>query len=139
MRLDKIIPEVIGEWFDHMTSEGYKNTITNGYFGTLKTMLKWAAKKKAIPGDPLADIERLMNDRKKLVIITREEFKAMFVKDRRKVWNNDLLLCTANKMATLTGMRCSEVLGLRGNMCMTTIYSCAPNTTNTATGKRKPR
>jgi integrase len=114
MRLDKITPEVIEEWFDHMTSEGYKNTTTNGYFGTLKTMLKWAAKKKTIPGDPLVDIERLMNDRKKLVIITREEFKAMFVKDWRKVWNNDLLLCTANKMAALTGMRCSEVLGLRG-------------------------
>jgi integrase len=114
MRLDKITPEVIEEWFDHMTNGGYKNTTTNGYFGTLKTMLKWAAKKKVIPGDPLVDIERLMNDQKKLVIITREEFKAIFVKDWRKVWNNDLLLCTANKMAALTGMRCSEVLGLRG-------------------------
>jgi hypothetical protein len=105
MRLDKITPEVVEEWFDHMANKGYKNTTTNGYFGTLKIMLKWAAKKKVISCDPLVDIERLMNDRKKLVIITREEFKAIFVKDWCKVWNNDLLLCTANKMAALTGMR----------------------------------
>jgi integrase len=55
-----------------------------------------------------------MNDRKALKIITQEEFKAIFVNNWRRVWNNDLLLCTTNKIAALTGMRCSEVLGLRG-------------------------
>jgi integrase len=77
-------------------------------------MMKWAAKKKYIQGDPLIDIERLMNDRRELKIITPEEFKAIFVTDWRKVWENDFLQCTANKIAALTGMRCSEVLGLRG-------------------------
>jgi integrase len=38
----------------------------------------------------------------------------MFVKDWKKVWSNGLVLCEANKLAALTGMRCSEVLGLRG-------------------------
>jgi integrase len=38
----------------------------------------------------------------------------MFVDDWERVWNNDLLLCTANKIAALTGMRVSEVLGLKG-------------------------
>jgi integrase len=97
-----------------MIQEGYKNTTTNGYYGTLRTMLRWAAKKKIISGDPLVYFDRLMNDRKALKIITQDEFKAIFVKDWRRVWNNDLLLCTTNKIAALTGMRCSEVLGLRG-------------------------
>jgi integrase len=114
MRIDKIGPDAIEAWFDYMSKKGYKNTTTNGYFGTLRTMLRWAAKKRIIPGDPLVDFERLLNDRKDLKIITQEEFKAIFVTDWRKVWDNDLLLCAANKVAALTGMRCSEVLGLRG-------------------------
>ena len=114
MRLDKIGPDEIKGWFDHMSAEGYKNTTINGYFGTLKTMMKWAAKKKYIHGDPLIDIERLMNDRRELKIISHEEFKAIFVDDWRRVWDNDYIQYAANKIAALTGMRCSEVLGLRG-------------------------
>jgi integrase len=76
-------------------------------------MMKWAAKKKIIPGDPLVDIERLLNDRKDIKIITRSEFKALFVNGWRKAWNNDGILCKANKLAALTDMRCSEILGLR--------------------------
>ena len=114
MRLDKIGPDEIEGWFDHMSAEGYKNTTINGYFGTLKTMMKWAAKKKYIHGDPLIDIERLMNDRRELKIISHEEFKAIFVDDWRRVWDNDYIQYAANKIAALTGMRCSEVLGLRG-------------------------
>jgi integrase len=114
MKLSMITPEEVERWFDSMSEQGYKNTTINGYFGTLKTMMRWAAKKKIIPGDPLVDIERLLNDRKDIKIITRSEFKAMFVNDWRKVWNNDSILCKANKLAALTGMRCSEILGLRG-------------------------
>ena len=68
MRLDRITPEDIEKWFDRMAKDGYKNTTTNGYYGTMKTMIKWAAKKKVIACDPLADFERLMNDRKELKI-----------------------------------------------------------------------
>jgi integrase len=59
-------------------------------------------------------VERLLNDRKQIKIITQEEFKALFVNDWKKVWENDLLQYTANKLAACTGMRCGEVLGLRG-------------------------
>jgi integrase len=114
MKLNAITPEEIENWFDVMRGDGYKNTTINGYFGTLKTMMKYAAKKKIIPGDPLVDIERLLNDRRDIKIITRGEFKAMFVSDWRKVWKNDSILYKANKLAALTGMRCSEILGLRG-------------------------
>ena len=36
------------------------------------------------------------------------------MKDWRRVWNNDRISYTANLLAALTGMRSSEVLGLRG-------------------------
>jgi integrase len=115
MKLEKITLEVVECWFDKMIADKYKHTSINGYFGTLRTMLRWAAKKKIIPGgDPLIGVERLMNDRKKIQIITREEFKALFVDDWKKVWNNDVLRYTANKLAACTGIRCGEILGLRG-------------------------
>jgi integrase len=77
-------------------------------------MLRWAAKKKIIPSDPLLDIELLMNDRKVIKIVTQDEFKALFTGDWKKVWGNDLIRYAANKLAACTGMRCSEILGLRG-------------------------
>jgi integrase len=59
-------------------------------------------------------MEKLMNDRKEIKIITREEFKKLFVTDWRRVWDNDRISYTANKLAAVTGMRASEVLGLKG-------------------------
>jgi integrase len=115
MRLEKINTEAVEEWFDYMIGKGYKHTTINGIFGTLRTMLRWAAKKKLVPGgDPLIGVERLMNDRKQIKIITQGEFKALFVNGWEKVWDNDLLRYTANKLAACTGMRCGEILGLRG-------------------------
>ncbi|GHU14743.1 tyrosine recombinase XerC [Spirochaetia bacterium] len=114
MRLDKITPEEVEMWVDYMLDEEYKHTTINGYYGTLLTMITYAAKKKVIPFNPLTGFERLVSDRKKLEIITPEEFKKLFVNDWKNVWNDDLIVYMANKMAALTGMRCSEVLGLTG-------------------------
>ncbi len=114
MKLDKITGEEIDKWLDCMIKEKYRNTTTNGYFGTLQTMMKWAAKKRIIGRDPFLDVEKLLKDQKEKEIITPDEFKALFVEDWKKAWDKDLLRCTANKIAALTGMRCCEVLGLRG-------------------------
>src|SRR5215469_1208301 len=114
MKMEKITLDVVEEWFDKMIADKYKHTTINGYFGTLRTMLRWAAKKRIISGDPLIGVERLLNDRKKIQIITRDEFKALFVSDWKKVWDNDLLWYTANKLAACTGIRCGEILGLKG-------------------------
>jgi len=114
MRLDKITGEEIDKWLDCMIKEKYRNTTTNGYFGTLQTMMKWAAKKRIIGRDPFLDVEKLLKDQKEKEIITPDEFKALFVDDWKKAWDKDLLRCAANKIAALTGMRCCEVLGLRG-------------------------
>jgi integrase len=115
MKLDKITGEVIDGWLDEMIKTGKKNVTINGYFGTLKTMLKWAVRKRIIDRDPFLDVEKLIKEEKEKIIITQEEFKELFVNDWIKVWDNDLLMCTANKLAALTGMRCSEILGLKGD------------------------
>ena len=114
MRLDKITGEVIEKWIDTLLEEGKKNVTINGYFGTLQTMIKWAVKKRIIERDPFVDVQRLLKEPKEKKIITHDEFKALFVDDWKKAWENDLLMCTANKLAALTGMRCSEILGLKG-------------------------
>jgi integrase len=114
MKLDKITGEVIEGWLDAMIETGKKNVTINGYFGTLMTMLKWAVRKRIIERDPFLDVQRLIKEPKEKKIITQDEFKAMFVDDWKKVWDNDLLMCTAHKLAALTSMRCSEVLGLKG-------------------------
>jgi integrase len=109
-----------------MIAEKYENSTINGYYGTLMTMMKWAARKKYIVRDPFLDVEKLMKDKKDKKIITQDEFKALFSDGWKKVWNNDLLLCTANKLAALTGMRVCEVLGLRGEFVFDDhIYVCA--------------
>jgi site-specific recombinase XerD len=114
MKLDKITGEVIEGWLDTMIETGKKNVTINGYFGTLMTMMKWAVRKRIIERDPFLDVQRLIKETKEKKIITQDEFKAMFVDDWKKVWDNDLLMCTAHKLAALTSMRCSEVLGLKG-------------------------
>jgi integrase len=114
MKLDRITGEAIEAWLDVMIETGKKNVTINGYFGTLMTMMKWAVRKRIIERDPFLDVQRLIKETKEKKIITQDEFKTMFVDNWRKVWDNDLLMCTAHKLAALTSMRCSEVLGLKG-------------------------
>jgi site-specific recombinase XerD len=71
-----------------MIAEKYENSTTNGYFGTLQTMMKWAAKKRYIDRDPFLDIEKLLKEKKDKKIITPDKFKALFVGDWKKVWND---------------------------------------------------
>ena len=114
MKLDKITGELIDKWMDNMIAEEYSNATINSYYNTLQTMIRWAVKKRVIERDPFLDVDKLLKKKRDKKIITSDEFKKMFVEDWKTVWNNDFLCCTANKLAALTGMRCSEVLGLRG-------------------------
>jgi integrase len=114
MPLHKITKDDVEAWFDKLIEDDYQNTTINGYYGTLKTMLIEAEARRLIDKDPTDRMGRLVNDRKEIKIITPEEFKKLFVDDWRRVWDNDLISYTANKLAALTGMRASEVLGLKG-------------------------
>ncbi|MDR2177540.1 MAG: site-specific integrase [Treponema sp.] len=112
--LDKITRDDIEGWFDCLIEKDYQNTSINGYFGTLKTMMIEAAARKIIAAAPTEKVEKLVNDRREIKIITPEEFKKLFVRGWKRVWDNDRISYAANKLAALTGMRASEVLGLKG-------------------------
>jgi integrase len=123
--MNKISSEDIENWFDDLIEKDYQNTTINGYLGTLKTMMIEAVARKVISAAPTEKVEKLVNDRKDIRIITPEEFKKLFVKDWKRVWDNDRISYTANKLAALTGMRAGEVLGLKGGFVYDDhIYLC---------------
>jgi integrase len=123
--MNKISRDDIEAWFDKLIEEDYQNTSINGYFGTLKTMMIEAAARKIITVPPTEKVEKLVNDRREIKIITPEEFKKLFTGDWKRVWDNDRISYTANKLAALTGMRASEVLGLKGGFVYEDhIYLC---------------
>jgi integrase len=125
MLLHKITRDDVEAWFDKLIEDDYQNTTINGYYGTLKTMLIEAEARRLIDKDPTDRMGRLVNDRKEIRIITPEEFKKLFTADWRRVWDNDLISYTANKLAALTGMRACEVLGLKGGFVYDDhIYLC---------------
>jgi integrase len=125
-RLDKITCGDINAWLlgfkdraftgrDGKTViKGYKNTYANTVFGTLRLMLKAAVERKLIPSNPADGVKRLKNDRKPIEIITVEEMGKLFPSGWRRMWGDDVIAYTANKLASLTGMRVGEIIGLRG-------------------------
>jgi integrase len=125
MPLNKITREEVENWLDDLIEKDYQNTSINGYLGTLKTMLIEAAARKILSANPIEKMEKLVNDRRDIKIITPAEFKKLFVGNWRRVWDNDHISYTANKLAALTGMRACEVLGLRGGFVYDDhIYLC---------------
>ena len=114
MPMNKITREVVERFLDSLIEEEYQNTTINGYYGTLKTMLIEAVERKIIDKDPTNKLGRLINDRKEIKIITTEEFKKLFLGNWKRIWDNDRFAYIANKLAALTGMRASEILGLKG-------------------------
>jgi integrase len=125
MPMNKITRNEIERFLDALIQKKYKNTSINGYYATLKTMLIEAADRKIIASNPTEKVGNLVNDRKEIRIITSQEFKKLFVGDWQKVWDGNRIACTANKLAALTGMRSSEVLGLKGPLVFDGhIYLC---------------
>jgi len=114
MRMDKITQEVVEAFVDSYIQKGYKHNTINCNFSILKTMLIEAEERKVIAHNPIMKMGKLINNRKEIEIITRDEFKKLFVGDWMKVWDNDRIAYTANKLAALTGMRAAEVMGLKG-------------------------
>jgi integrase len=114
MRIDQITVEVVEAFRDKYIKDGFKHTTVNSYYSILKTMLTEAEERKVIAKNPIAKMKKLINNRKEIQIITPDEFKKLFLGDWRKVWNNDRISYTANKLAALSGMRAAEVIGLRG-------------------------
>ena len=113
-RMDRITVDAVEGFIDSYIKRGYKNNTINSYFNCLKTMMIEAEERNVIVKNPLMKMGKLKNNRKEIQIITPEEFKKLFVGDWQKVWDEDRVSCTANKLAAVTGMRSSELMGLKG-------------------------
>jgi integrase len=92
----------------------YQNTYANSVFGTLSVMLAEAVRRGLIAANPCEKVLRLKNDRKKLEILNVGEVQKLFPKNYKTIWGGKELAYIANRLASLTGMRIGEILGLRG-------------------------
>jgi integrase len=120
--LDKITEKEVNKWLlgfkergFKKNGQGYKNTYANTVFGTLNVMLAEAVKRGLITKNPCDNINRLKNDRRKIEILTVDEVRLLFPqRGFLKIWGNKKLAYAANRLASITGMRFGEILGLRG-------------------------
>jgi len=126
LALDKITCELVNKWLlgfkdrgkiDKKTGviiSGYKNSYANAAFRTLNVMMTEAVKRGLIQTNPCDKVERLKNNKKKIDILKIEEVRALFPKDYKTVWGDKEIAYAANLLASITGMRIGEVMGLRG-------------------------
>jgi integrase len=134
--LEKITYKDINKWLLNFKNRGftvsdtgvkkaYKNTYANTVFGALNVMMAFAVEQELIKTNPCARVKRLKNDRRKIEIITVEETRKLFPQNWKSVWGDKEIAYTANRLASLTGMRAGEILGLRGEYVFDDyIYIC---------------
>jgi integrase len=122
--LDKITDKDVNKWLMGfaervVVKDGkketmrYRNTYANSAFGTFGVMLGEAVRRGLIAANPCEKVKKLKNDRKEIKILTREEVQKLFPEDYKAVWGRNKIACVANRLASLTGMRIGEILGLR--------------------------
>ena len=125
MPVNKITLDVVEAFRDSLIEKKYKNSTVNSYYSVLKTMLIEAEERGVIEKNPTAKLRKLKKNYKAIKIITREEFKKLFSAGWEKIWENDRIAYTFNLLAAVTGMRASEVLGLKGSYVFDEhIYLC---------------
>ena len=83
-------------------------------FSTISIMLAEAVKRGLIPSNPCDKVERLRNNKKKIEILKLEEVRRLFPENYRTIWGDKEIAYAANLLASVTGMRIAEILGLRG-------------------------
>jgi integrase len=136
MPLDKITDKDINDWLlgfrerkiekDGKTETvSYKNTYANTVFGALNIMMGEAVRRGLLTANPCNKVRRLKNDRKEIKILTVDEVHKLFPDDYKTVWGDKTVAYAANRLASLTGMRIGEIMGLRGEYVFDNhIYIC---------------
>jgi integrase len=111
-RIDKITEEMIDEWLKAYIRDGYKNNAVNSTYKIFRTMMKFAYKKNVISRNPCDLVSALKVERKKRDLLTLGEYNKLFPKVWSGVWD-DYTCYAATRLASVTGMRVGEVLGVK--------------------------
>ena len=134
--LDKITNKAVNDWLlgfknREVMKDGkketisYQNTYANTVLGTFNVMLGEAVRRGLLVSNPCEKVKKLKNDRKEIEILTVQEVQKLFPKNYKEVWGDRELVYIANRLASLTGMRIGEILGLRGEFVFADyIYVC---------------
>jgi len=134
--LDKITDKDVDKWLlgfrERKVVKGgktkivkYANTFANTGLSTFKVMLGEAVRRGLIPYNPCERVKRLKDDRKAIQILTVEEVQKLFPKNYKTIWGDMDIAYAACRLASLTGMRIGEILGLRGEYVFDDyIYVC---------------
>jgi integrase/recombinase XerC len=112
MKLNAITPECIQDWIMNLSRKGFTNSSINIQIATLKVMLKEAVRLKFISVNPSEKIKKLIAQNKEVKILKNDEVQKLFPVDWNKIWDS-YEVYIFNKLAACTGMRLSEILGLR--------------------------
>jgi integrase len=128
IRLGDITRDTMNEWFLYMNRKGLSASTTNTALKTLRVMLDEAVNRGIIQNNPAKEVRELKTEEPQRVILTLEELRKLFPADWTRVWGNSVI-CKAHKVAACTGMRISELRGLRGEYVFDDyIYVCGQYT-----------
>jgi integrase len=123
--LGEITEEAINDWLlgfkDRVreskrgeTKIGYKNGYANNALSVFNIMLMEAVRRKLLVSNPCASVKKLKNDYRTVDILTTDEVNMLFPKNPLPIWSGKEIVYIANRLASLTGMRIGEIVGLRG-------------------------
>ena len=122
--LEKITEEDINNWLLGFKSRGkrddkgniigYKNSYANNALSVINVMMTEAVRRKLITTNPCANVRKLKNDSREVEILTNDEISKLFPKNPLPIWGNREVIFAANRLASITGMRLGEVMGLKG-------------------------
>jgi integrase len=137
-QLDKITTADVNRWLLDFTKKKtvviygkkrerqYKNSFANTAFRILTVIMNEAVRLEHIKINPCSTVLPLKSNRKNIEILNIAEVQKMFPDNYKAVWEDNFEAYAANKLASLTGMRAGEILGLRGDCVFDDhIYVCA--------------
>jgi integrase len=128
IRLGDITKDTVKEWFLDMNRKKLSASTTNTALKTLRVMLDEAVNRGMITSNPAKEVKELKAEEPERIILTLEELQKLFPKDWANVWDNAVIY-KAHKLAACTGMRISELRGLRGEYVFDDyIYVCGQYT-----------
>jgi integrase len=124
MPLGAIAGEDINKWLIAFRDRGrklrngklkhYKNSYANNALSVINIMMTEAARRKLIASNPCENVRKLKNDSRAVEILTADEARKLFPENPLPIWGGKEIDFAANRLASLTGMRIGEIMGLRG-------------------------